>query len=148
MDAHSIHDGPRSVVVEPTPPTIAPENAARARHLEREFRAQTSDRDWAAAKEAEVRRFFAARAEARGSRLVSVDCRTTMCRVRVAHDEGDASDRFMEAAGHVPPFDAAGARFPDPDPSASLVFLAREKTRLPRYEQPGAETRETAGGMR
>jgi len=51
--------------------------------------------------------------------------------MRIAHDEPNATRRFMGATGHVAPFASAGARFPDPDPSRSLVYLAREHTKLP-----------------
>jgi hypothetical protein len=118
-------------IVEPEPERLDPQHARIAEHFEHVFRDQSRSAGWADGKEAAVRDFFATQPEAEGSRLLSADCRQSLCRIRLAHDGDDARDRLVAAMGLRAPFTSAGARFPDPDPNSSVLYLAREGTGLP-----------------
>jgi hypothetical protein len=59
----------------------------------------TAPRPGADAREREFRECFASKPEAEGSRLLSADCRTSLCRLRIAHDEPAALSRFEGSLG-------------------------------------------------
>jgi hypothetical protein len=118
-------------VVSPTPVSIHPRHAAIVEHLDGRLRDEARSEPWASAAEKEFRDFFATMPQAEGSRLLSADCRSTLCRLRIAHNEVGALPRFLDAVGMQPPFTVAGARFPDPDEDHSVMFLARRDMTLP-----------------
>jgi hypothetical protein len=118
-------------IVDVAPVTIHPRHAAMVDHFERVFRDQARAETWADEREREFREFFASKPEAAGSRLLSADCRSSLCRLRIAHNEPAALSRFEGSLGLYPPFAVAGARFPDPDADRSVLFLARKDTALP-----------------
>jgi len=118
-------------VVHPTPVTIATRNAAIAAHLDREFQLQARNDPWAGSVEAEVRTFFTEASHAEGSRLLDADCHSSLCRLRIAHEDKLALERFMAVVGLEEPFTVAGVRFPDPVPERSVMFIARRDTALP-----------------
>lgn len=98
-------------------------------HIAREAK----DSAWGTATETVITSAFGTEALA-GSSLLFVECRSTVCRVEVAHQDARARARFLEDVRNVPPFDrSAGAVRPDGDPTSNrtVLYMAREGQRLP-----------------
>jgi hypothetical protein len=84
---------------EPTPePTLADELEqlrADARTLDERVASESVDAEWSSAAASRVRDFFL-RTDMRGSRVLGVDCRTSLCRVAVEHQSARDRSRFLE----------------------------------------------------
>jgi hypothetical protein len=72
----------------------------------------------------------------KGSTLGRVDCRTSLCRMEVDHDSGEAEERFAQAVPMTPPFDQGGfsQRVTDDRGTHTIAFILREGHELPRVE--------------
>ncbi|WP_437677062.1 hypothetical protein [Sorangium sp. So ce131] len=83
----------RAAAVEPT----APEPEDQVAHVEALYSGEAVDRSWAASAEQRLdeglRRYFG-----EGSRMVSVDCRTSLCKVNVFHQGLSEQTAFVEKA--------------------------------------------------
>jgi hypothetical protein len=94
--------------------------------LERE----SVDPKWSAEMDERVKGFIAA--AGRGTSLLGMDCRTTMCRANVRLDDGDAKASFTRRVSDLLPKGAEGYAYMDsPDDLTLEVFLSREGHRLP-----------------
>jgi hypothetical protein len=73
-----------------------------------------------------------------GSLLAEVECRASLCRLHIEHEDSHAKLDLIGAVGK-PPLHVAGIRFPGTDPLlSSVVYLAREGDRLP-HRRPGLD---------
>lgn len=88
------------------------------------------DPKWRAEMGERVKGFFAA--AGRGTSLVGLDCRTTLCRANVQLEDGDAKASFTRRVSDLLQKGAEGYAYMDsPDDLAIEVFLTREGHHLP-----------------
>jgi hypothetical protein len=72
-----------------------------------------------------------------GGRLAALACRSSMCRVEVAHDDREAQEAFLERLTYTAPFDSEGLirRTTGGDGTQrTVVYFARAGRRLPRLD--------------
>jgi hypothetical protein len=87
------------------------------------------DETWRAATAALV---TAAVRETRGAELVSVDCRSTLCRVELAHAEGSERESAVHELTMKLPFNTQGFVYvPISNPGKSVIYFARSGHHLP-----------------
>jgi hypothetical protein len=122
-----------------TAPAPAPESAPAdgaqrfESHLAAVMAGETEDRAWTGKMVARIDASFQGGGAFAGSHVKSAVCKRTLCRVEIVHDDEEAHEHFLDAVTGTPPFDGQG--FVRPSPSGgTLVYLAREGTRLPRLE--------------
>jgi hypothetical protein len=88
------------------------------------------DPKWRAEMDERVKGFFAA--ADRGTSLVGLDCRTTLCRANVQLADGEAKASFTRRVSDLLQKGAEGYAYIDgPDDLAIEVFLTREGHPLP-----------------
>jgi hypothetical protein len=71
-----------------------------------------------------------------GSQLVQLDCRSTICRADIAHQDAQARQRLIAALGATGSFTNDGEQgllssFEDKGGLRSSYFMARDKHKLP-----------------
>jgi hypothetical protein len=119
----------------PEPAPAAPADGAQRfeAHLAAVMAGETDDRAWSGKMVARIDASFHGGGAFAGSHVKSAVCKRTLCRVEIVHDDEAAHEHFLDAVTGTPPFDSQG--FVRPSPSGgTLVYLAREGTRLPRLE--------------
>jgi len=88
------------------------------------FEDQSRDADWAADEEARVSQLFAGEAF-EGSRLDSIECRTTRCRLVFAHDDAMGHRRLMGRGGWEL-FRYGGFVSTDPGTNVTTAYIGRQ----------------------
>jgi hypothetical protein len=122
------------------PPALEPRHAAILELIQDAFVREPRIEDWSDDREEELMTFFVDDVRASGSLLAEVDCRTSMCRLRIEHEDRRAKHDLISAIGK-PPLHVAGIRFPGGDRlRSSVVYLAREGHRLSHRRPPSVST--------
>lgn len=109
------------------------DTAEVAHSLDTHIAEEPVDAAWGHSAEASIHDALRAETFA-GSSLVRAECRSTLCRVEVAHDDPAAADRFFEQVRFSPPFDrGAGVvtRVGEGASRRTVVYMAREGRALP-----------------
>lgn len=106
-------------------------------HYDGVFDAQPTDAAWAGTERQTIADFFSANSLA-GLRLEGLDCRESMCRVRLHYDGDPARLAFMAKLGS-PPFDHGAFYRADPETGQLTVFTARQGRELPGLDAIEAE---------
>ncbi|WP_437528981.1 hypothetical protein WME79_46865 [Sorangium sp. So ce726] len=129
-------DQPSSPSSEPSPQD-APSHEEQKEFLELSFSAQAPDVSWSRGAAAQVDEMVRPLTD-RNTRLVSTDCRATLCRVELTHTTEDAFHAFMTTAiygGGMRSWKGAGGGGllrRDPDGTVrTVVYLAKEGAELP-----------------
>jgi hypothetical protein len=67
-----------------------------------------------------------------GTRFVSLECRSTLCRVTNQHDNREAMSEFARNAAKYPPFNSeVFYKYDKGDPPTSTLYFSRAGTALP-----------------
>jgi len=103
------------------------------------LQSQSYDDSWAAQIEADIAEDFRAD-DWEGSKLQDADCRSTLCRLVVAHERPEAADAFVPRMGLLQAFANTEAFYQtitleDGEP-ATVIYLARQGHRLPAMPSP------------
>jgi hypothetical protein len=119
----------------PTDKTTAPAPDTQTALLAKAFAAEPVDAAWAAPLEARLRAAFD-KAHPAGTELNGLACRSSLCRVEVAHVDATAQWRFAAAMGPLGLFSNDGRRGAvahggEGDALTSVYFIAREGQELP-----------------
>lgn len=104
---------------------------------ERYFWQEREDSDWSRETEGQIVHILESTA-LEDSDLMLVDCRSTLCRLEVSHDDDEAQLQFLDTLPLTAPFDAEGfyERIDDGDGfSRTVVYLARVDHQLPALVQ-------------
>jgi len=122
------------------PPPSAPEqdrvdqqHARWRAGLEAEIAAEAVDAGWGTGAAKAIRAVIDQNTS--NSRLLEVDCRTSLCRARVRHDSSAAQKQFVDAIADKPPF-TFGALYQTEDCNGApctVAFVAREGTELTSF---------------
>ena len=105
-------------------------DAAIAGDLREAMNAEPVDESWRDQTEAT---FHSAVAEIAGADTVAVECRSTLCRVELAHATADERTRATDALTTKIPWDASGyVQMVPSDPPTSVIYIARAGHELPR----------------
>jgi hypothetical protein len=97
---------------------------------------QAADGRWSASVERDVRDLLASE-KGHGGRLTALACKSSLCRVEIAHDDRDSQEAFLERLTYSAPFDSEGLvrRTTGADGTQrTLVYFARQGQRLPRLD--------------
>jgi hypothetical protein len=110
-----------------------PANEQPAQHmavLEHEFASEPADLTWSRNTEQNIQQAFA-KPDLQGSTLVSAACRSTLCRVQVAHENGDVADSFVRKMVTMAPFNTRGEihNIGSDDAPEMVVFVQRTRKR-------------------
>ncbi|HEX2568047.1 MAG TPA: hypothetical protein VH877_00725, partial [Polyangia bacterium] len=117
----------------------APEPAAVVQALDRAFAAEPLDASWSAATDSAMRGRLATLTTGRSS-VRSLECRSSLCRLEVVHDDAAQSSAFTERAfaGAEAPLwigTYVQTRVATPDgKEATVAYLVRGGRELPRLE--------------
>lgn len=109
------------------------ESAARFEHaLTAQIASEGDDPTWSRKTEALIADVLRGEAFA-GTRLRAARCQRTLCRIDLAHDDGDAQDNFMARVTHTPPFNTRGYIKPSlpGEPATTEVYVTRDGHKLP-----------------
>jgi len=103
-------------------------------NLDDSLQSESYDDSWAAQIETDIAEDFRAD-EWKGSKLQDADCRSTLCRLLVAHESPEAADAFVPRMAMLQAFANTEAfyqtvRLEDGEP-ATVIYLARQGHRLP-----------------
>jgi hypothetical protein len=125
---------------EATPEQIKERTDRRAELIERSLRAEPVDAAWARQAERTISETVAADPVLRSARLLSTECRSTMCRIEAGHSSRGEGSRFGSALpnrlGGFPSGTMRVQARGDRD-FRTVIYLAREGHRIPRGgEQP------------
>jgi hypothetical protein len=100
--------------------------------MEAVLRAQAPDRGMRIEVEHQLAELYAT-AGFEGTRLDSVECGTTFCRISNRHESNDARSAFVRAASPNPPFNnEIFYTYGEGEPSTTTLYVARPGQRLPR----------------
>jgi hypothetical protein len=110
-------------------------------HLEREGR----DPTWTSQLQDEVAMVLPA---ASGSTVESVDCRTNLCRVELAHQDKLARDRFTNEQSNSLHYEMDILLSPSGQGFRSTIFLARRGHKMPDWGRELANAQKLAGHQR
>lgn len=117
------------------PPTFDLDSAREAEKtvmisLNETLEREAIDPKWRAEMDERVKGFFAT--AGRGTSLVGLDCRTTLCRANVQLEDGEAKARFTHRVSDLLQKGAEGYAYMDgPDDLTLEVFFTREGHSLP-----------------
>jgi hypothetical protein len=109
------------------------ESAARFEHaLTAQIASEGDDPTWSRKTEVFIADVLRGEAFA-GTRLRAARCQRTLCRIDLAHDDGDAQDNFMTRVTHTPPFNTRGYIKPSlpGEPATTEVYVTRDGHKLP-----------------
>lgn len=132
---------PRERAARAQPPTPLESFVPVRQGMEALLQGERVDPAWADAARAQAENAFAGKLP-EGSRLGTVDCRTTICRIETFHDSEANADQFVERSVGEPssrPWNGSFATGPVAIDRSSgrvttLVFLMRESHDLPAIE--------------
>jgi hypothetical protein len=126
------HDGGTAAVVEPDDVSAGDREASDlAVRCDAKLLDEPVDTEWSQEKNEQFHAFFA-RASLAGTKLRTMDCRTTMCRIEIAHHDNEDRQRFIASFS-----DLAGPRgvvFAHIESSNDLdvvVYVTRDGESLP-----------------
>ncbi len=106
--------------------------------LDSQMAVQAIDTTCSGVAEDQIRDFFATDS-AQGSSLQTVECRTTLCRIRVIHDSEEAKDQFIAEFPNALPWETE-AYIENNDEQdgkiSTVVYLSREGHSLPDGPNP------------
>lgn len=110
-----------------------------ASNLDDSLQSESYDDSWGAQIEADIAEDFRAD-DWKGSKLQDADCRSTLCRLVVAHERPEAADAFVPRMGMLQAFANTEAFYQtitleDGEP-ATVIYLARQGHRLPAMPSP------------
>ncbi|WP_437679082.1 hypothetical protein [Sorangium sp. So ce131] len=109
----------------------AEQDAEAAATLDAAVRSEGVDRDWSSAMESRIGKFFNTD-KATGSSARRVDCRSTLCRVEIAHESIGAREHFVERMPYmISPRSMIFAYIEDEDDREIVVYITREGHPLP-----------------
>ena len=108
-------------------------------HLDDSFHREPFDNGWAAPIEASVAKDFGAE-DWKGNALTEVRCRSTLCRMVVAHEDLGAADSFVTRMGTLQAFADTEGFYQqvtlEDGTSATVLYIARQGYRLPAMPLP------------
>jgi hypothetical protein len=122
----------------PTLPQAVSEPAALQASYDAAFDRELADAGWARNEERAIVGFFDTDA-AQGARLERVECRESMCRMRIQFQDPAAHQRFLVNLGS-PPFDHGGFHRTDETSGALTLYTAREGRSMPTFEADDARS--------
>jgi hypothetical protein len=108
-------------------------------NLDDSLQSEPSDDSWAAQIEAGIAEDFRA-GDWKGSKLQDANCRSTLCRLVVAHERLEAADGFVPRMGMLQAFANTEAFYQtvtlEDGTPATVIYLARQGHRLPAMPSP------------
>jgi hypothetical protein len=129
-------DGPREIPAARRAPVERTEEERRV-YASAIFDAEPVDTNWARATQRDLAGKLRELAGS-SSRVQTVDCRNTLCRVELSHDNGEASGGFLRSFMRSHAWSGNGmAVHGEPDPKGRVtltLYLAREGAPLPEAE--------------
>jgi len=118
--------------VEAEDPTAPDREASEmASRSDAKLRGEPVDKGWSREKHEQIAAFFA-RPPLTGTKLEAVDCRTTMCRVQLAHASNDDRKRFIQSFSDLAgPTGMVFAHIEAADDLEIEVYVTRDGVALP-----------------
>ncbi|WP_437633330.1 hypothetical protein [Sorangium sp. So ce854] len=109
----------------------AQQDAETAATLEAAVRSESVDPEWSNVMKVRISEFFKTD-KATGSSARRIDCRSTLCRVEVAHESIDARKHFVERMPYmIPPRSTVFGHVDSEEDREIVLYISREGHPLP-----------------
>jgi hypothetical protein len=134
ISGHLRAPAPEAAEADDAVPAPSPdESAARFEHaLAAQIGSEGDDPTWSRKTEARIADVLRGEVFV-GTRLRTARCQRTLCRIDLAHDDGDAQDEFLARVTHTPPFNTRGYIKPSlpGEPATTEIYVTRDGHKLP-----------------